>query len=382
MIKIFTNVITRKSYDANGDLFPDGLPRIFFNGSDTVAWQLCSATPDIANESGQKPEDVWTPYTGYGEYSAIGAFLTADGDYVKRMRGTLTADVSSGSVASVSANIPGATLATIPETGTITLFATTGEMETIEYTERAIANENVQFTIATGTTLEHSYANGGTMDAVQSVLMQSSLDTQNSDVANGLFAFQITAYSRKLHDALAYANTKQLDVAGLELAIFNVDTENSEVVDLERFDIDTFSIRSGIADTNMEAQVTPERENEAITIMKTLLASGMELQFSADGQTNWHSEQSTTDPFDLYYRFRNTAAGGTWSAPVMLPDGSKAKVWAEGTDEEVEALGGEHSAKTYASLLAHRFNNIDGGTASSIYLPDQNIDGGDSSDEL
>ena len=381
MIKIFTNVVTRKSYDANGDLFPDGLPRIFYNGSDTVAWQLCSSTPDIADESGQKPETLWTKYTGYGEYSAIGAFLTADQDFIKRMPGTLTANVNSGAVASISANIPGATLATIPEEGTITLFTTSGDMEIIEYTAVAVSNENCQFTIASGTTLEHSYVQGGMMDVAQSVLMQATLDTVNSDVANGLFAFQITAYSRKLHDALAYANTKQLDVAGLELAIFNIDTENNEVVDLERFDIDTFSIRSGIADTSMEAQVTPEKESEAVIVMKTLLASGMELQFSLDG-TNWHSEQSTTDPFDLYYRFRNTAAGGTWSAPVMLPDGSRAKVWAEGTDEEVEALGGEHSAKTYASLLAHRFNNIDGGNASSIYLPDQNIDGGDSSDEL
>lgn len=382
MIKIFTNVVTRKSYDANGDLFPDGLPRIFHNGSDVVKWQLCSATPDIAEETGQKPEDVWPKCTDYADYQAIGAFLTADGDYIKRMPGTLTANVNSGAVASISANIPGASLATIPEEGTVTLFTTSGDMEVVEYTDVAVANENCQFTIASGTTLEHSYVQGGMMDVAQSVLMQATLDTVNSDVSTGLFVFQVTASSRKLHDALAYANTKQLDVAGLELAIFNIDTENNEVVDLERFDIDTFSIRNGIADTSMEAQVPPQRESEAVTVMKTLLASGMELQFSADGETGWHPEQSTADPFDLYYRFRNAAAGGTWSAPVMLPDGSKAKVWAEGTDEEVEALGGEHSAKTYASLLAHRFNNIDGGNASSIYLPDQNIDGGDSSDEL
>ena len=319
MIKIFTNVVTRKSYDANGDLFPDGLPRIFYNGSDEVRWQLCSATPDIAEETGQKPEDIWPKYTGFADYSAIGAFLTADQDFIKRMPGTLTANVNSGAVASVTANIPGASLATIPEEGTVTLFTTSGDMEVIEYTDVAVANENCQFTIASGTTLEHSYVQGGMMDVAQSVLMQATLDTQNSDISTGLFVFQTTAYSRKLHDALAYANTKQLDVAGLELAIFNIDTENNEVVDLERFDIDTFSIRSGIADTSMDAQVTPERQSEAVAIMKTLLASGMELQFSANG-TDWHSEQSTADPFDLYYRFRIQGAGGTWSAAVKMPD--------------------------------------------------------------
>ena len=353
MIKIFTNVVTRKSYDANGDLFPDGLPRIFFNGSEVVQWQLVAASPDIAEETGQKPEDVWPKCTDYADYQAIGAFLTADQDFIKRMPGTLTANVNSGAVASISANIPGASLATIPEEGTVTLFTTSGDMEIIEYTDVAVANENCQFTIASGTTLEHSYVQGGMMDVAQSVLMQATLDTQNSDVAHGLFAFSITAYSRKLHDALAYANTKQLDVAGLELAIFNIDTENNEVVDLERFDIDTFSIRSGIADTSMDAQVTPGKESEAVTVMKTLLASGMELQFSADGETDWHSEQSMAEAtLDKYYRFRLAGSGGTWSSAVRLLDGSseKSRKWAEGTDEEVEDLGGEHSSKGWAEV--------------------------------
>ncbi|MBQ9444960.1 MAG: hypothetical protein IJU61_00110, partial [Victivallales bacterium] len=75
MIKIFTNTITRKNYDANGDLFPEGRPQIFLNGSDVVSWQLCSATPDIASETGQKPEDVWTKCTQYADYNAIGALL-------------------------------------------------------------------------------------------------------------------------------------------------------------------------------------------------------------------------------------------------------------------------------------------------------------------
>lgn len=351
MIKIFTNTVTRKNYNENGDLFRDGLPNIFMNGTDTVQWQLCSSTPDIASETQGTPED-WPKCTDYASFNAIGAFLTADDDYVKRMKGTLAADVPSGSVASISASVPGATLATIPQGGTVTLYNSSGDMETVEFTAVAVANENVQFTIATGTTLEHSYASGNAMDCVQSVLMQASLDTVNSDVANGLFVFTITANSRKLHDRMAYANTRQADVMGLELAIFNVDSENSTVVDLERYEVDTFSIRSGIADTSMDAQVTPQRESEAVTVMKTLLASGMELQFSANG-TDWHAEQSTAEAtLDKYYRFRLAGSGGTWSSAVRLLDGSseKSKKWAEGTDEEVEDLGGEHSSKGWAEV--------------------------------
>lgn len=381
MIKIYTNTVTRRNYNENGDLFRDGLPNIFMNGTDTLAWQLCTATPDIARETGGTPEELWTKDTQYADYNAIGAFLTADNDYVKRMPGVLTVAASAGSVSTITARIPDSGLNTVPTEGTVTLFDNAGGMETVEYDSVEITDDTCVFTLASGTTLTGSYAIGAMMDVVQSVLMQASLDTGNSDPDNGLFVFTITANSRKLHDLMAYANMRQADIMGLELAIFNVDSENSTVVDLERYEVDTFSIRSGIADTSMDAQVTPQRESEAVTVMTTLLAAGMELQFSSNG-TNWHSEQSTADPFDLYYRFRSAGAGGMWSSPIMLPDGSKAKIWTEGSDEEVEALGGEHSAKTYAELLAYRVNNLDGGNASSIYTPNQNIDGGYSSDEL
>ena len=346
MIEIFTNTITRKSYDANGDLFPDGLPRIFFNGSDTVRWQLCTSTPDIADESGDTPETLWTKDTEYSQYAAIGAFLTADDDFVKRMPGTLSEAVHAGTVSSITASIPGASLATVPETGTITLFTNDGSMEVVEYDAIAVEGESVEFTLASGTTLTNSYASGSMMDCVQSVMLQASLDTVNSDVANGLFVFGITASSRKLHDALAYANTKQLEIAGLELAIFEIDVENSQVVDLERFDIDTFTIRSGIADTSMDAQVTPQRQNEAITVMATLLAAGFELQFSVDGETDWHSTQSyTAESMDKFYRFRLASAGGTWSVPVRMVAAEIVEYIAQATElqEALEAYDGDQT---------------------------------------
>lgn len=349
MIKIFTNTITRKNYDANGDLFPEGRPQIFLNGSDTVAWQLCSATPDIASETGQKPEDVWTKCTQYADYNAIGALLTADNDYVKRLQGTLSVAVSAGSVSQITATIADASLSTIPSSGTVSLFDTAGNIEVFEYDAIAISGTTVVFSLATGSEAENSYAQGAQMDCVQAVLLQSALDTVNSDVSNGLFVFQVTADSRKLHDMMAYQNIKSIDVMGLELAIYNVDSENSEVVDLERYEVDTFSIRSGIADTAMDAQVTTQRQSQAVEVMVALLASGYSLQFSADAE-NWHTPQVAAT--DNYFRFRSTGAGGTWSAPIRMPEGANAMVWAEGTDEQVALLGGMHSAKVWAGLAA------------------------------
>ena len=349
MIKIFTNVITRKCYDANGDLFRDGVPNIFYNATDTVMWQLCTATPDIARESGETPETAWTKCTDYADYAAIGAFLTADNDYIKRIQGVLTANVSSGEVSSVSANVPDAGLDTIPKEGTITLLDAAGHMEVIEYDDVDINGEACVFSITEGTELEYSYDSGNLMDVCQEVLMQATLDTALSDVANGLFVFQPYAYSRKLHDLVAYANIKQADVMGLELAIFDIDTENSVITDLERFELDSFTILTGMADTSMDAQVSTQKQNQMVSLMTTLLASGFQVQFSSDN-ANWHDEQSTTAPFDMFFRFRNEAVGGEWTQGIMLPSSSTAMVWAEGSDQDIAALGGTHSAKGWAQI--------------------------------
>ena len=58
MLKLYTNVVTGKTYDENGDLFEDGLPVIFYKTTATVRWQLCSETPDIAEGSDDTPTNI------------------------------------------------------------------------------------------------------------------------------------------------------------------------------------------------------------------------------------------------------------------------------------------------------------------------------------
>lgn len=346
MIRIYTNIVTRRNYNENGDLFRDGHPHIFMNATDTVLWQLCTNTPDIADESGETPESLWTKCTEYGNYSAIGAYLTADNDYIKRIRGTLSANVSSGTVSSISANVPDASLGTIPQSGSITLFDQAGGMEILSYASVTISGESCTFTMQSGTSVSKAYASGGTMDVAQACLMQATLDATLSDVANGLFAFQITAASRKLHDLMAYADMKEADIMGIELAIFNIDSENSTVVDLERYELDSFTIRSGIADTQTNAQVTEPMQNEAVTIMSTLLAAGFELQFSQDGSTDWHSTQSyDAEAMDKFYRFRLASVGGAWSAPVQMVAAEIMEYIAQATElhDALEAYDGDQT---------------------------------------
>ena len=321
MLKLYTNVVTGKTYDENGDLFEDGLPTIFYKSTAKIAWQLCSETPDIAEGSDDTPETAWTKCTDYAQYQAVGAFLTADDNYIKRRQGTLSASVSAGAVSTIEATVSDADFDTIPSSGVIELFDSEGESEVVKYNARSIEDGVVTFTLATGSTVERSYESGSPMDCSDEPLMQAALDGQNSDVANGLFCFKIRAFSRKLHDLVAYSNTKEVSVMGLELAVFRIDSESNFVVDLERYEVDTFSIRTGLAETSANPPLTDDEANETVTICNTLLAAGFSLQFS-NNNTSWHDTQVTTgETIDVFFRFRSAGSGGTWSNGIRLVKG-------------------------------------------------------------
>ena len=324
MITIYTNVVTGENYNADGNLFSSTSPSMFYKNRETVRWQLCSETPDLDEYSymgdGEEterltPENSWTKYTGFSGLTGLSAYLTADNNFTMKLRGSLKAAVSSGSVSTISAEIEGATLATIPKTGIVTLFTHDGESETVEYSSREIANGTVTFTCASGSSVEESYSVGDVMDVGEAVYMQATLDLLESDIANGLFVFTITAYSTKLRMDIVYSDIVGLTVRGLELCIFQADVQDDSLQVLNRYLVNSFTIRSGIADVDAGTQLPETTINQAVETMHALLASGFALQYSANG-TSWHDTQAGTD---IYYRIRSAAGGGTWSSAIRMP---------------------------------------------------------------
>lgn len=317
MLKIYTNAVTKQNYDEYGNLFSSGMPWMFYKGTEQVRWQICSETPVGADAI--DPEEVWTKYTGYAGFDAVGALLTADSDYQLRMPGTLSTAVDAGTVSTVVAKISGATYALIPEAGVVTLFTPSGDSESLEYESRSLSGDVVTFTIASGSSVTNSYAVNAEMDVTQSVYMQASLDTVESDVSNGLFVFNITAFSEKLRRSIVYSNVRSLEISGLELAIFSTDSLTNEVSDIDRYVVESFTIRSGIAEIGALQDLPSGRENDVVTLVNTMLSGGFSLQFSEDN-SSWHDTQTETD---RYFRFRSTASGGTWSIGIELPEGAK-----------------------------------------------------------
>lgn len=336
MIQIFTNVNTRNHYDINGNLFPSGMPQIFFRNKEQVRWQLCSETTDIADNS--RDATSWAKYTGYASLQGVGAYLTADDNFIKRIKGALSADVSAGSVLTITATFEDISKKLVCTTGTIGLVDDDGNAEMLEYESRTVDEDtnSVTFTFPAGTTVAGNYETGGEMNVNESVLMQAAVNLEESDIPNGLFVFDATADSPKLRDLLTYSNLEKVDVMGLELAVFSADVENDTIQDIDKFFMKSFAIRTGIAETNVGVSVIPVRENEVIELVRTLIANGMSMEFSADGSTNWHEAPQVGS--DSYFRFKSNIPGSSWSGNVSLPAGKSIyDIWIEAGNTGDEA---------------------------------------------
>ena len=96
MLKIFTDVVTRKHYNADGNLFSSSMPQMFFGSTETVYWQLCQNVFDLDSAT-QTPDADWTKYTGFADMAGIGAFLTADNNYTHKLKGALAVAIAAGS---------------------------------------------------------------------------------------------------------------------------------------------------------------------------------------------------------------------------------------------------------------------------------------------
>lgn len=306
MQKIYINTVDRTFYDETGTQFQSGFPRLAYKRTERIEIQLCSATPS-AGTPGLDPETDWTKDTQFG-VSGIGAKLSVDDDFLRRRKGALTAAISAGSIASISAEIPLASKATVRGNGILRVYNANGEAEGFEYESISISGTTVTFTLASGSSASESYAVGAEMDVPDAIYMQAIMDADASDAANGFFAFDIVAYSEKLRAVMEYENISELSsLAGMELLLYQV--SGGQTVELENYLCTTVSLHGTIAEANPNA-VFPDTLNDELTGLIVSALGDVETEYSADG-SNWHSTMAQTDK---YLRFKLTGSGvsGDW----------------------------------------------------------------------
>ena len=302
MQKIYINTASRTFYDASGNLFADGFPKLAYKRSERFVFQLCSESPDAGTE-GCDP-DTWEKDTQY-DLTGITGLLTVDNDYRRRRVGTLSADVVAGSVASISAAIANVSSAVIRPSGFLRVFSSDGTPEGFEYTSFAIDNGIVTFTLEEESESTGNYAAGCVVDVPDAVYMQAAMSNE-SNPETGLFIFDLIADSEKLRDKMEYADASKLDdISGMELLLFTV--SNGEITECDSFVCTTVSLSATMAEANPNALIPQTFEDTLLAMIVAALSSGFNAQFSTDG-TSWHDTMSADD---FYMRFRLVSTGNT-----------------------------------------------------------------------
>lgn len=336
MQKIYINTTTRQWFDTDGALFGSGSPQLAYKRTEEIALQLCSETPD-AGTDGVNPETDWTKDSSFG-VGGIGAKLSIDNDFLRRRKGTLSADIPAGSVSTVTAEIEGASKATIRASGILKVFNADGNAEALEYESATFSENSVTFTLKSGSEVESSYAQGVEMDVPDALYAQAMMDSEKSDAAAGLFVFNIVVYSEKLRAVMEYANIANLDtLAGMELLLFK--TFGDTITELNNFLCTTVSLHATMAEANTLAQVPPSMTDELVSLITSTLGD-VQYEYSEDG-TNWHSTRTDADN---YFRFKLTGSGssGTWIIANMINGttphiGANGNWWIGSTDTGVKA---------------------------------------------
>lgn len=402
MLTLYLNTITREWFDANGEPFPSNMPEVAYQSRETVNVYLKSETPD-AGGLGVDPAQ-WPADTTWAGMDGVGALLTIDSDFTHKLKGTLGNDLSAGAVGTLTAVIPAASQALIPQTGVVRVFSAVGDVEALSYTSRSIDGTAVTFTIAAESTLENAYSAGFVMDCDQAPYCAAYFNAQNSDLANGFLSFDVTFDSARLRETMDYSDNARLNVAGMEVLLYRVDTDGNQTR-MKAFLLDTLTLTGTLGNIEASAEVPDVEQNKLAAIVGQLLALGFDVetrqinnqtqlrlkhqtsdawsdwqtitylplaQYSVDG-ADWHDTAAETDRFSRF----SFDAGVTWSAGVRFGlDGASAYEVAqengfEGTaDEWLASLKGE-PGDFDARGLASALSNYDGqGKGFTYYATD------------
>ena len=300
---IYINTVTRECFNESGDFFKSNMPQIPYLSKEDVKIVLCTST-DGGNDAGASPEN-WTRDTSYANINGIGAIITVDSDFIHKIKGSLTTQITSGQVTSIVTEIEGASIAKIPSSGVVRIFNSSGSYEALTYSARNVNGNSVTFT--TSGSVFNTYPEGSVIDCDQSPYCSAYLNTAESNIQQGEFVFSLSCSSDRLREEMEYSDVEKLSVKGIELLIYKTEDSKDQIVNA--FICDTFSIVGTIGTVGFEAEPPDGTENKLAGLVDQLLAAGFEVEQQNDSAGN------------TQFRFRSVEAGGTWSSWVTVNKG-------------------------------------------------------------
>lgn len=308
MLNLFLDTLTREWFDAAGDLFANRFPKLPLGNIERI--NISCGSFKFDENTGNRE---FVPDSSFN-LKNTSALLSIDNNFTRHIKGSLAEDLPAGDVNSIKLNISNATRGKIPANGAVRLFNNAGDIESIEYTSRNISGNTVEFICANNSTLKSSYAKNANADCPESLYAQAALNTQESDLSEGIFVFDLTVDSEKLREKADYADIEYIsDVKGMELLIFGV-AENDKIVTYNSFLCDTVSIPVPMADPNPNPQMPDTYTDNVAAIAGALLSRGLDVESrNNNGNSEVRIKLASTgnDAWSDWVELDVTVSGGT-----------------------------------------------------------------------
>lgn len=349
MLTLYLNTITGDWFDADGNLFRNGSPSLSFHSREQVRIIVCTDT--LADS----PTD-WVRDTSYASFNQCSALITADNDYIQHLKGELAVAIEAGSVDSVQIKFPASvTLGLLPSAGTIRLFNAAGDYKALDYTARKLtdAASNTFTFDTTGLTVDDGYAVGAVADSTQAPYCEAFMDFAKSNLAQGVFAFDLVADSYRIREATDYGNVATLSITGLEFLPFYVDADTTETIILKKYLLGTFALTGIQGNPNSEGEIPDATINRIAAAVGTQMAEGIQAETRTNGN-------------DTQMRIWSVAGGEAVKSDwLTLPRG--AIVTGAGEIEFTVAAGTvTFAGSTVSQVVADNAIHFSGGTAGIL----------------
>lgn len=134
----------------------------------------------------------------------------------------------------------------------------------------------------------------------------------------------------------------------------NISTENANISTEKALESKTFSENALIYSTNAKTSETNARDySETALQQSTIATTQANISITqANNSLNYSKNAKTSEENALIYsnNAKLNADTALENANISEINSINAEIWAEGTDEEVQALGGVHSAKVWAEI--------------------------------
>lgn len=254
MLTIYLNTTENLFLDAAGDGFPEKSPELSVGGKEEIRIFLKKETPDWGTP-GASP-GAWQADTSWSKISGVSAMLTVDDDYQKYTKGRLVGALSEGAE-SLMATFTEADVEDIQKNGTLRIFSSEGDIESIAYAARSVNGSEITFVLESAVT--RSYAEGMNVDCTTSPLAQAYLSAAKSNWQTGELVFDLVLDSARLRAENDYKNQANVNIQGIELLLFANSDGNVQI--LRSFLLDTASLRNVQGNPGFSAPVPDPMRN-------------------------------------------------------------------------------------------------------------------------